>query len=280
MPLTSAGNGVEWRRHDILLSPAVLGALSALIVNDHIWKGAYHNWLTGKLSDVAGLFALTAIVAAWLPTARREMAAAIAPLFAFWKSSHSDSFIAIWNATLPWAIGRTVDLTDLLALLMLPPAVRYAARATATPLHLLWRSPRRLAVAVSALLAFAATSIAPTKVDLNVLYVFNGTPAMLFEQFRSSNALPSLDHVGNYSFHIPSTFCSGSSVVYAYGSVTTFGDDTFFTLERMSYQCGRKPGDREALERIFNEGVAKPAKLDFVGRRDAKPGSRTPVSTP
>ena len=39
-------------------------ALIALVFNDHVWKGVGPGWLTGKLSDVAGLVVLPVALAA------------------------------------------------------------------------------------------------------------------------------------------------------------------------------------------------------------------------
>jgi hypothetical protein len=38
-----------------LLHPLALAAIALLVVNDHVLKARYPGWLTGKLSDVAGL---------------------------------------------------------------------------------------------------------------------------------------------------------------------------------------------------------------------------------
>jgi hypothetical protein len=38
-----------------LLHPVALGALAVLILNDHVLKARYPGWVTGKLSDVAGM---------------------------------------------------------------------------------------------------------------------------------------------------------------------------------------------------------------------------------
>lgn len=53
-----------------LLHPLALGAIATLIVNDHLLKSHVPGWITGKLSDVAGmiffplfLFVLVAIAA-------------------------------------------------------------------------------------------------------------------------------------------------------------------------------------------------------------------------
>ena len=58
-----------------LLDPVALGAVALLVLNDHVLKGALPGWLTGKLSDLAGLafspLLLTAVVGCALAGARR-----------------------------------------------------------------------------------------------------------------------------------------------------------------------------------------------------------------
>lgn len=42
----------------LLLSPPAIVAVVAVLLNDHLFKGLWGNWWTGKLSDAAGLFLL------------------------------------------------------------------------------------------------------------------------------------------------------------------------------------------------------------------------------
>ncbi len=53
-----------WARE--LCHPLPLAAVLVLALNDHVWKGAglLPGWLTGKLSDVAGLFFFPALLTA------------------------------------------------------------------------------------------------------------------------------------------------------------------------------------------------------------------------
>ena len=46
------------RRASEFLSPLPLAAVVLLVANDHVFKGAFHNTLTGKMSDFAGCFFL------------------------------------------------------------------------------------------------------------------------------------------------------------------------------------------------------------------------------
>src|SRR5262245_5274448 len=145
---------IRANRLESLASPAFIAALALLIINDFALKPLFHNALTGKLSDFAGLFALTLFVATLWPRHRRLAACVIAVSFAFWKTSYAEPLIEAWNAVVPFAFGRTVDLTDLVALPMILLAVWAAPRLEPLPL------PRALQVglAVLAPLAFTATS--------------------------------------------------------------------------------------------------------------------------
>jgi hypothetical protein len=141
-------------RLESLASPAFIAALALLVVNDVALKPLFHNVLTGKLSDFAGLFALTLFATTLWPRYRRLAACAIATAFAFWKTTYAEPLIALLNAVSPVAFGRTVDLTDLVALPMIPLAVWAAPRIRSWPL------PRALQIglAVLAPIAFTATS--------------------------------------------------------------------------------------------------------------------------
>lgn len=51
---------------DLLLSRPALGSMLLLGLNDHCLKATYHNWITGKLSDFAGLVVFPCVlVSAW-----------------------------------------------------------------------------------------------------------------------------------------------------------------------------------------------------------------------
>jgi hypothetical protein len=47
-----------------LLHPLALAAVALLVINDHLLKARYPGWITGKLSDVAGLVFFPLLVAA------------------------------------------------------------------------------------------------------------------------------------------------------------------------------------------------------------------------
>jgi hypothetical protein len=153
----------------VALHPTALGALVLLIVNDHVLKALYPGWLTGKLSDVAGLAVFPLLVAAggqlvglWPGRLRTVVAIALvtgAAFAAIKLCSTAGDLYRIALAALQWpvramaaalhgaqlpAMGRahlTPDRTDLLALPALIASPRLVARA--------WRRPRAAPGAIS-----------------------------------------------------------------------------------------------------------------------------------
>lgn len=134
---------------DDLCHPLPLAAVGVLAVNDHLLKGSglLPGWLTGKLSDFAGLFFFPLLLAAMARGAarlagrgdlanRRALAAATgtstAVVFTLLKLS------APFNA---WVTGvwgvNSMDVTDLLALPMIPLSALFMLRARRAP------TPRR-----------------------------------------------------------------------------------------------------------------------------------------
>jgi hypothetical protein len=131
-------------RASYLLHPLVIAGLALWVINDHLLKGAYPGWWTGKLSDLAGLavFPLIPYAVIDLWRARRGLppppvstlalciAAAGLALIAI-KTTHVAADAYRWSlAAAQWPIralrvGAVVplrpvrlarDLTDLLAL--------------------------------------------------------------------------------------------------------------------------------------------------------------------
>lgn len=147
----------------LLASPPFILSVALLLLNDHILKAAYGNWLTGKLSDFAGLFAFALFWTALLPRQRRAVFALTAVAFVLWKTPLSDPALAAWNALGILPLARVVDPTDWLALLALVPAYQLAHRHASGDPRPHPRYGRRMvgvASAAVAILAFTATSIA------------------------------------------------------------------------------------------------------------------------
>lgn len=130
-----------------LVQPIPLVAMAVLALNDHVLKGAgvLPEWLTGKLSDFAGLLffpllctalpdtVLALTRAPWDPTLRmwKAVTACLVTGVGFAATELSPAAAAAY-AALVTAIGipsrSTADPTDLVALVMLPFSLWLARR--------------------------------------------------------------------------------------------------------------------------------------------------------
>lgn len=104
-----------------------------LLLNDLYLKYEFHNALTGKLSDFAGLFAFPYFFSCFFPRKSFWIYVLTGLLFVFWKSHLSQSLIDFAQVYNLW-INRTIDYTDLFSLIMLPISYFY------------WKSDGRKAV--------------------------------------------------------------------------------------------------------------------------------------
>lgn len=124
-------------------APLPLAALALLVVNDVWWKGAFHNELTGKLSDVAVCFLMPLFVSELLglafalaPKLRLTTGAALtAVLFTLLEvvPPFTAKTLALLASIgpylgLPGPFEMTSDPTDLLCVPLVPVAYAYGAR--------------------------------------------------------------------------------------------------------------------------------------------------------
>lgn len=150
-----------------LAHPGSVLALVVLVLNDHVLKQAWPGWVTGKLSDVAGLVVAPLLLAAVLAAVRapRAMPLALAATGAGFVFCKTSSFGAEVTSSV-WSLFGTptmirADASDLLAL----PAM-YAAwwihRSASRAVGSGWRRTVAVAVGMAVLpvgvLATAATS--------------------------------------------------------------------------------------------------------------------------
>jgi len=157
------------KHFQILLKPAFLLPLTLLLLNDHLLKAAYPGWVTGKLSDFAGLFVLAVFVyvvaGKYLESPKRltAMHIAIGLGFVIWKVAPIEIVFAGINRLVSIRLpSRVKDVSDLIALSILP--VSYLCIAHSRTLAFKPIFPARLnhvctiCVLVIAGLAIAATS--------------------------------------------------------------------------------------------------------------------------
>ncbi len=140
-------------KYYIFKHPVFICSLLLLIVNDHYLKAAYHNIITGKLSDIAGLFIFPIFWAVVFPRYKKHIYWITAIGFTLWKSELPQPLIAFFNHYhIP--LTRVVDYSDLFALIVLIPSYFFFDKTKPANDHRLITLP----VAVISLIAFCATS--------------------------------------------------------------------------------------------------------------------------
>lgn len=172
-----------------MFHPGALVALVTLVANDWWAKRAYPSWITGKLSDVAGLvmapLALTAAIGAlcWVAMAlgaridpsltRRRLSIAIAavaaPFLATKLSEAAARAVAEGLAIFGGQPRIVCDPTDLIAL----PALWFAWRVGAAELrlvprgraHAIWRGHRALGGALDEVRAAGAEAASVAAIE-------------------------------------------------------------------------------------------------------------------
>ncbi len=130
------------KKHLFYLSALLLGA------NDFYWKAAFHNALTGKISDFAGIALWVLFWESFGWRQRKVLYIGTALLFAWFKSPYSEAFLQVFH------LSRVVDYTDLMALAVLPALYLLPFGKIKTA----WAWRPNFAEAAIALFLFTATS--------------------------------------------------------------------------------------------------------------------------
>lgn len=165
-------------------NPFFITAVLVLIINDWYLKASFHNALTGKLSDFAGLFSFAYFLSALWP--RRVMLVHVATLVLFmaWKSPLAQPFIDGLNG-LGISVNRVVDYSDFTALLILP--LSYYLFNTSGSYRL--KPVLQSGVICLSLFSFVATSMIKGKytkiTGINKTYSFNFSKRELVSRVNS-----------------------------------------------------------------------------------------------
>ncbi|MBX9348383.1 hypothetical protein [Chromobacterium piscinae] len=148
------------RLYAVIASWPFLISLLLLLANDWWLKETHPGWLSGKLSDFAGLMLIGLLLQALWPRRFPASAAGLALAWLWWKSPLSTPAIQSFNTALPFAISRTVDYGDLIALWVLPLCrlawLRHERMAAMPTSARRWLAPP---LALAAVLACAASAI-------------------------------------------------------------------------------------------------------------------------
>jgi len=106
----------------VFLSWPFFVSLALLLLNDYYLKATYSNWVTGKLSDFAGIFLVSLVLFALVPGRIRLSGCLVALLFVLWKSAATEPIIDVVRTIGITNFGRVVDYSDLTAFVVIPLA--------------------------------------------------------------------------------------------------------------------------------------------------------------
>ncbi len=117
-------------KYQLISSKIFLFCLFLLLLNDFILKQLFPGLITGKLSDFAGLFVFILFWTWLFPKIKIHIYIFTVLFFIWWKSYFSQTFIDFWNEYIFFQIHRTIDYSDLVALLIIPFAHFYQVKKT------------------------------------------------------------------------------------------------------------------------------------------------------
>lgn len=274
------------RNLHLLMTPGFLLGLSLLLANDFLFKPLFHNWLTGKLSDFAGLFIFPLFWTALAPKAKRPIFLLTAAGFALWKSAFSQPFIDGWNHLTGLTLARQVDASDLLALCALIPSYKYHSKfhGRGPESFTCCKSSRACAslVAVISLFAFTATSYRTRFDYTGQEFVFADTRAGLVQRFER---FPHKIYKGNpwetqagsdeYGLTIKTDICFGQIEAL----VEIKEEDarrSRLILKRLEHDCPRGERDEEKILLIFYHEIVERLQndIDALPRAARAPAAR------
>ena len=256
------------RIYTLLLHPIFLISLVLLLLNDFFLKYEFHNGLTGKLSDFAGLFVFTVFVSLIFNTHKRIALLITGLLFLWWKSPLSDSLIIFFNTQLQLPLHRVVDYSDYAALIVLPLSAFIKPIGCESSLI---RSIAIWCVGIVSFFSFTATSMIrkladDNRVELNKTVKTKKTETEIIDILKKNGMSPKKDtalyeRVWDDRYYVKSRSSSGETTMTPldslsaglyrkldYGSVYTIpgmyvAGDSIYNLRIMISDWGRSKKD-------------------------------------
>lgn len=238
------------RHLHVLASPEFMVGLFLLLLNDFVLKQQFHNGLTGKLSDFAGLFIFPLFWSAVFPDRKRVIYLGTAVGFIVWKTPYAQPLIDGWNELTIFPIARTVDLSDTASLLILPFSYIVSFR---NPRYAISR-PVIYGVAAVSLFAFTATSYRDVKRFDNE-YRFPLAKAELFNRMNLLESAPlgNSDLTKAKTIHIVLNACTED----AWLRIREEDGQTILTLVALEWRCSSN-GDPVVMRTLFENEFIRP----------------------
>lgn len=160
---------------DLLINPYFIIGLLTLLINDFYLKQQFGNWLTGKLSDFAGVLIFPIFFAVLFPLCKKWISVITGLLFIIWKSPLAEPVIDLINMLPHFAISRVADYSDYIALGVLPFShyiILHVKANKKLPRFHSFISVTRTALLLLCAFAFCATSMPrPAEIPKGTIYI-------------------------------------------------------------------------------------------------------------
>jgi hypothetical protein len=175
-----------------LLSAPSLVAIALLLINDHLLKAVSPSWLSGKLSDFAGLFfvpfvvLLPALLLVHHPVFTRALVvvvyAGVAFVFVLLKIDAQTNQVLVDAIQSVAPISVVADPTDLVALLVLPASLLLLLRSARSEHEIRMHTPRRrpLTYAVFGVALFGTLATSSSRPYISDLAADSTNPDALY----------------------------------------------------------------------------------------------------
>ena len=212
------------KRARLLTHPSFILALAILLLNDHFLKSTFPCWLTGKLSDFAGLYVFAVfnyVVFGNMLKSRRTlfiMHFLIMLAFIIWKIAPVEIVFSKIQSTVNIPLpGRVKDISDLIALPILGLSyyfiVTCRVRSTLSEQLHFWKKAILIGLSGIAFFSIVATSKLFTHdIKPNIEFKANHAPAEILYQLE--------DHLKSHNIEIISQICDSNT--YTISTKTDF----------------------------------------------------------
>lgn len=147
------------KKEEFLTNHYFLLGLTILILNDLYFKYTFGGFITGKLSDISGLFIFPFFWSIFFRNHKLNIYILTAIAFTIWKLPISSAVISSLNDLLGVNFYRTIDYTDIFTLIILPVSYRYFSHLQSKDINSTKSSFTSISICVISVIAFVATSL-------------------------------------------------------------------------------------------------------------------------
>ncbi len=245
------------KHNNLLTSKLFIIGLLILIINDSVLKYSHPGILTGKLSDISGLFIFPIFFASFLFKQRRLIYCLTGLIFILWKLPISQGFIDLWNSFGIFRISRVVDYSDLFTLLTLPISYLYIIKLKLpTPTRFQFKPAL---IGVISLITFCATSVPRYEMPQGTVYIGESYKIKL----SKNSVIATIESLGyNCDYYKYAGMTSDVEGYYQSDNIVRYWSDTLVmdTIANIKYEI-REWNDNKTILKIVNVTLTKEGNI-------------------